>query len=64
MTLIDQILATSNLREMVAQRVALSSRGKRWWGCCPFHTEATPSFMVEDDHFHCFGCGAHGDVIA
>ena len=34
-------------------------------GCCPFHNEKTPSFYVNDDKgfYHCFGCGAHGDVI-
>ena len=36
----------------------------RWKGCCPFHGEKTPSFYVYDDgHYHCFGCGAHGDAI-
>lgn len=33
------------------------------WSCCPFHTEKTPSFKVEDGWFHCFGCGANGDSI-
>jgi len=33
-------------------------------GLCPFHDESTPSFTIfEDNHFHCFGCGAHGDSI-
>jgi DNA primase len=32
-------------------------------GCCPFHGEKTPSFYVYDDHYHCFGCGEHGDAI-
>lgn len=31
--------------------------------CCPFHNEKTPSFKVYDNNYHCFGCGAHGDVI-
>ncbi len=39
-------------------------RAGRWKGCCPFHGEKTPSFYVYDDHYHCFGCGAHGDAIS
>ena len=37
----------------------------RWYGCCPFHEERHPSFYVytADQHWHCFGCLAHGDVI-
>src|ERR1700729_3237275 len=31
--------------------------------CCPFHDEKTPSFYVYTEHFHCYGCGAHGDAI-
>ena len=31
--------------------------------CCPFHNDRTPSMKLYDDHYHCFGCGAHGDVI-
>lgn len=33
------------------------------FACCPFHNEKTPSFKVYEDHYHCFGCGAHGDHI-
>src|SRR5215472_5935278 len=39
----------------------------RLWALCPFHEERTPSFCVDvrspDEHYHCFGCAAHGDVI-
>jgi DNA primase len=40
----------------------------RYWALCPFHQERTPSFCVDvrdldDAHFHCFSCGAHGDVV-
>lgn len=31
--------------------------------CCPFHNEKTPSFHIYEDHYHCFGCGEHGDAI-
>ena len=41
----------------------LARSGRQWKGCCPFHGEKTPSFYVYDDHFHCFGCGAHGSAI-
>lgn len=41
--------------------------GERWLGRCPLptHEETTPSFTVypDDNHFHCYGCGAHGDVL-
>ena len=33
------------------------------FACCPFHNERTPSFKVYEDHFHCFGCGEHGDHV-
>ena len=45
--------------------IALRRRGRTYFGLCPFHTEHTPSFGVsrEAGLFHCFGCGAGGDVI-
>jgi DNA primase len=47
------------------RRVKLVRAGREWKGCCPFHNEKTPSFYVNDEKgfYHCFGCGAHGDVI-
>lgn len=43
----------------------LQRAGREWKACCPFHNEKTPSFTVNDEKgfYHCFGCGAHGDVI-
>lgn len=43
----------------------LTKAGREWKACCPFHNEKTPSFTVSDEKgfYHCFGCGAHGDVI-
>jgi len=43
----------------------LQKAGREWKACCPFHNEKTPSFTVSDEKgfYHCFGCGAHGDVI-
>jgi hypothetical protein len=46
--------AAPDLRILAAQLKA---------GLCPFHAERTPSFCVYNDHYHCFGCGAHGDVL-
>jgi DNA primase len=58
--------AQVRLSEHVARRVKLSGprQGDRF-GCCPFHDERTPSFSVNDfkGFYHCFGCGAHGDVL-
>lgn len=43
----------------------MQKKGKTWWGCCPFHFEKTPSFAINEyeQYYHCFGCGASGDVI-
>jgi DNA primase len=43
--------------------VRLQRHGREHVGRCPFHREKTPSFHVYPDHFHCYGCGAHGDAI-
>ena len=49
----------------MGRTVQLQKRGNRWVGLCPFHAEKTPSFGVSPDKqlFHCFGCGAGGDLI-
>src|SRR5260370_18822280 len=49
----------------IAQRFTELKRAGagEWKGRCPFHDERSPSFVVYDDHFHCFGCGEHGDAI-
>jgi DNA primase len=56
--------ARTPIAAVVGRRVRLTRSGKKWKGCCPFHAERSPSFYVYDDGFHCFGCGAHGDVIS
>jgi DNA primase len=45
--------------------VKLARAGREWKGCCPFHSDKSPSFTIygEDRRFQCFGCGAQGDVI-
>ena len=51
---------------IVSETVNLKRKGSRYWGCCPFHGEKTPSFTVDPAKglFHCFGCGAGGDVFS
>jgi DNA primase len=62
---LDELRARISLAEVVGRRVALQKRGREYTGLCPFHKEKTPSFNVveEKGFYHCFGCGAHGDVI-
>ncbi|MGH7121931.1 MAG: DNA primase [Acetobacteraceae bacterium] len=61
---LEELRARTPLPELIGGRVRLTRSGRQWKGCCPFHDEKTPSFQVYDDHYHCFGCGAHGDVIS
>ena len=62
---LDEIRDRVSLSAVVGRRVRLIRKGREQSGLCPFHNEKTPSFTVSDDKgfFHCFGCGAHGDVI-
>ena len=62
---LDELRNRLPVSEIVGQRVRLTRAGREHKGLCPFHKEKTPSFTVNDDKgfFHCFGCGAHGDVI-
>lgn len=54
-----------NLVEVLSSYVELKRSGVSYKGLCPFHDEKSPSFIVQkgDTHYHCFGCGAHGDAI-
>jgi len=51
--------------DIVGSYVQLKNKGGRWWACCPFHNEKTPSFTVNPERgfFHCFGCGKSGNAI-
>ena len=62
---LDELRARTVLSAVIAPSVKLLRAGREWKACCPFHNEKTPSFTVNDDKgfYHCFGCGAHGDVI-
>ncbi|CAH2604926.1 DNA primase [Rhodovastum atsumiense] len=61
---LDELRARTPLPAVIGRRVKLARAGRQWKGCCPFHGEKTPSFYVYDDHYHCFGCGEHGDAIS
>jgi len=61
---LDALRGRLSLLDIVGQRVPLKKSGRQSVGLCPFHDERTPSFTVRDETFHCFGCGAHGDVFA
>jgi DNA primase len=60
---LDELRARTPIAAVIGRRVKLSRSGRSQKGCCPFHAEKTPSFYVYEDSFHCFGCGAHGDVF-
>lgn len=62
---IDDLLARTDIVELIDARVKLKKKGKNYGACCPFHNEKTPSFSVsaEKQFYHCFGCGAHGNAI-
>ena len=62
---LDELRGRVPVSDIVGKRVKLTKKGREFSGLCPFHSEKTPSFTVNDDKafYHCFGCGAHGDVI-
>ena len=62
---LEEIRNRVALAAIIGRRTRLVRRGREYSGLCPFHNEKTPSFTVNEDKgfYHCFGCGAHGDVI-
>ncbi len=62
---VDELRERLSLADVIGRRVKLTSKGREYTGLCPFHNEKTPSFTVNEDKgfYHCFGCGAHGDII-
>ena len=62
---LDELRARVTLSSVIMRTTKLTRAGREWKACCPFHNEKTPSFTVSDEKgfYHCFGCGAHGDVI-
>ena len=63
---VSEIRDRSSILEVVSDYVTLKKTGRNHRGLCPFHSEKTPSFMVNEEKqiFHCFGCGEGGDVFA
>ncbi|MBB1077688.1 DNA primase [Rhodoferax sp. 4810] len=61
----QQVLARTDLVELIRQRVPLKAVGQNFKACCPFHDDKTPSFHVVADKqfYYCFGCGQHGNAI-
>ena len=61
---LDELKRKSDIVNVVSKYVRLEQKGRKYWGCCPFHSEKTPSFCVDPEGFyHCFGCKEGGDVI-
>ncbi len=62
---LDDIRGRLTLSEVIGKHVKVTRAGREHKACCPFHKEKTPSFTINDQKqfYHCFGCGAHGDVI-
>lgn len=62
---IEDLKNKLNIVDIIGQNVQLKKKGANYWGICPFHSEKTPSFSVNEEKqfYHCFGCGAGGDII-
>ena len=62
---LDELRSRISIVDVVGNKVKLTKRGREYLGLCPFHNEKTPSFTVNESKgfYHCFGCGAHGDII-
>ncbi|TWT18426.1 DNA primase [Luteimonas wenzhouensis] len=63
---IDELLARTDIVEVIQARVPLKRQGREYSARCPFHDERSPSFTVSPtkQFYHCFGCGAHGTAIS
>lgn len=63
---VEKVASANDIVEIISQFIPLKRSGRNLKACCPFHQEKTPSFMVhpEKQLYHCFGCGAGGDVFS
>jgi len=62
---LDELRSRISLEEIVSEYVPLKQKGRRFWGCCPFHNEKTPSFSVDTESqlYYCFGCHKGGTAL-
>lgn len=62
---IEKLKANNDIVSVISKYLTIQRKGKTYWACCPFHYEKTPSFAINEyeQYYHCFGCGASGDVI-
>ena len=62
---IVDLVARTNIVDVISARIKIKKKGKDYWGNCPFHNEKTPSFSVSEKKqiYYCFGCGAGGYTI-
>ena len=64
-SVLAELRSAADIVEVIGEHTRLRKGGRSWKGLCPFHQERTPSFTVDREKglYHCFGCGAGGDVI-
>ena len=62
---LDDLRTRVSLNQLAGRHISLTQHGTEFKGLCPFHSEKTPSFTINEEKgfFHCFGCEAHGDIF-
>ena len=62
---LNELKLKNPIEDVISSYIHITRRGNTLWACCPFHHEKTPSFAINvaDQYYHCFGCGASGNVI-
>jgi len=62
---IEEVRVANEITDVLSEYLTLKPKGKNYFGLCPFHNEKTPSFSVDPEKqlYHCFGCGAGGNVF-
>src|SRR3546814_3593266 len=62
---LEELRNRLSIADVIGRKLRLQKRGREYHALCPFHNEKTPSFTISEEKgfFHCFGCGAHGDVV-